>query len=354
MIRSLGLIQEDLLHAAFEQLGEGVIVADKDGKLIFVNSAAATIHGVKALDVEPDEYTQTYHLLTPDGEPFPTEELPMTRAVTKGETVEDAHWLVKRPDGTVIDAVGTARPVLGEDGTQLGAVLTVSDRTEDFATQKALEDALKMKDTLLYEVNHRVKNNLAIVSALLRLQAKKLEGEDAKSVFGDLSARVGVLSDIHGRLYQTGGHTEIEVVSFLAEQAQANVQALAVEHDVALKVRAKGTAVMSVDRAVPIALAVNELILNSMKHAFAEVEEPAIFLTLEVSGSKLDIHYRDNGPGLPPSQTNSAKKGIGQALIMNLSTQGHATVEIGTDKKHGGYKAAFSFPLNLPEPPHPA
>jgi PAS domain S-box-containing protein len=342
---------EDLLKAAFEQLGEGVIVADQNGKLIFVNSAAAAIHGVKALNVEPDEYSETYHLLTPNGQPFPSAELPLARAVLRGETVEDAHWLIRRPDGKLIDAVGTARPVKGTDGSQLGAVLTISDRTEDFATKRALQDALSMKDTLLYEVNHRVKNNLAIVSSLLRLQARKLDGEEASSVFADLSARVAVLSDIHGRLYQTGGHTEIEVVSFLAEQAQANVQALATAHDVALKVRAKGSAVISVDRAVPMALAVNELILNSIKHAFSEVEEPAIFLDIKVASGKLEVRYRDNGPGLPKGGKGASGKGIGQALIMNLSTQGHASVEIGTDKKHGGYKAAFSFPLDLPDPP---
>jgi PAS domain S-box-containing protein len=344
-------MEDSLSLAALEQLGEGVIVADRQGKLIFVNSAAAKIHGMKKLSIEPDEYTDAYQLLTPEGEPFPPETLPLALAVFKGEVVEDAHWKIRRPDGSVVDAVGTAKPVFGKDGEQVASVLTLSDRTDAFSTRRALEEALKTKETLLYEVNHRVKNNLAIVSALLKLQTKKLDDEEAQAALADISARVGVLSDIHGRLYQTGGHTEIEVVSFLGEQVRANTGALAVDHDVAVKVRAHGSAIVTVDKVVPIALAMNELVLNSIKHAFAQTAHPVIELDLEVDQGRLNIVYKDNGCGLPQGEHNGGRKGIGQALVMNLSAQAQAKVEIGSDKPGEGYRAAISIPLPAPGEP---
>jgi PAS domain S-box-containing protein len=331
--------------AALQQLAEGVILADKDGRLIFVNSAAEKIHGVKRLMIAPEDYSETYHLLTPQGEPFPSEELPLARAVIDGTAIEDAHWRIVRPDGAVVDAVGTARPILDDAGEQVASVLTLSDRTEEFAAKKALEDALTMKETLLYEVNHRVKNNLALVSALLRLQTKKLTDEAAKAALSDISTRVGVLSDIHGRLYQTGGHTEIEAVSFLAEQVQTNVNVLAAEREVGVKIRAKGSAVMAVDRVVPIALAVNELVLNSIKHAFADTEAPLVEFDLRAENGSLRIVYTDNGKGLDGAD-KAPRKGIGQALVMNLITQADASMEIGSDSTGRGYRAAMSVPLN--------
>ncbi|HYW33214.1 MAG TPA: PAS domain-containing protein, partial [Gemmatimonas sp.] len=117
------------MAAALAQLAEGVILTDEHGRITFVNDAAARLHGVARLDVAPEAYADTYHLLTEEGEPFPSTELPLARAVLRGETVVDARWRIRRPDGSEIVAVGSARPVLGSAGEQLGAVLTVRDDT---------------------------------------------------------------------------------------------------------------------------------------------------------------------------------------------------------------------------------
>lgn len=116
-------------HAAIlAQLAEGVIVADAAGRLTFVNEAAAQLHGVARLDIAPDEYSETYHLFTEEGQPYPLGDLPLARAV-QGETIHDARWRVRRPDGTEVLAVGSACPVWNGAGVQVGAVLTVRDET---------------------------------------------------------------------------------------------------------------------------------------------------------------------------------------------------------------------------------
>ena len=114
--------------AILGQLAEGVIVTDPDGRIIFINDAAARLHGVEALDIGPDDYVETYSLLTEDGRPHPQETLPLVRAV-RGETVLDARWRIRRPDGVEVLAVGNARPVFGPDGAAMGAVLTLRDET---------------------------------------------------------------------------------------------------------------------------------------------------------------------------------------------------------------------------------
>jgi PAS domain S-box-containing protein len=130
-----------LAAAALAQLTEGVILADARGRIIFVNEAAARLHGVARLDAAPDAYADTYQLLTEDGRPYPSLELPLARAVLRGETVTDARWRIRRPDGTEVLALGSARPVLGPDGAQVGAVLTVRDDTARAAAVAELQTA---------------------------------------------------------------------------------------------------------------------------------------------------------------------------------------------------------------------
>ena len=115
--------------AILTQLAEGVIVADERGRITFVNEAAAQIHGVAELGVAPDDYGQTYHLFTEAGAPFEPDALPLARAV-RGETVAETRWRIKRPDGSWVLAIGSARPVLDDQHRQVGALLTVRDDTE--------------------------------------------------------------------------------------------------------------------------------------------------------------------------------------------------------------------------------
>jgi PAS domain S-box-containing protein len=84
---------------------------------------------VAQLGVTPGRYSETYHLFTEDGRPYPAEELPLARAALRGETVEDARWRIRRPDGTEVLAVGSARPTRTPDGERIGAVLTLRDDT---------------------------------------------------------------------------------------------------------------------------------------------------------------------------------------------------------------------------------
>ena len=130
--------------AILGQLAEGVIVTDRAGRITFVNEAAQRIHGVARLDVGPDAYSETYRLLKLDGEPYPSKDLPLARAVLSQETVPDARWRIVRPDGTEVLAVGSARPVLDDRGEQLGAVLTLRDDTERDAAERALRESRDM------------------------------------------------------------------------------------------------------------------------------------------------------------------------------------------------------------------
>jgi len=124
--------------AVLHQVAEGVIVADAAGSIVFINEAAARMHGVAQFHITPPGYSNAYDLRTEDGRPYPSEDLPLARAVLRQERVEEARWRIRRPDGSEVLAVGSAKPVLDSKGMQTGAVLTLRDETARDAAERAL------------------------------------------------------------------------------------------------------------------------------------------------------------------------------------------------------------------------
>ena len=171
------------LLAALAQMAEGVIVADAEGKLVFVNAAAARMHGVATLGVAVPDYADAFQLLTEDGQPYPSTELPLARAVQRGESVVDDRWRIRRPDGTEILTLGSACPVYDEAGVQIASVLTMRDdsvqdahsrlQREHDTLERQLHDAFAQspRSTVVYDATGKP---LAVNRAFERLWGVKM------------------------------------------------------------------------------------------------------------------------------------------------------------------------------------
>jgi hypothetical protein len=155
---------EGFKSVVLDQLGEGVIIADADGRMISVNRAAEEIHGRDNLDVPPDAYSKNCELLTMDNLPYPPDELPLARAVHRGGI--GGRGAVENPaagwHGRYRCRDRPPCPQCRRHADWRGADDAVRVRAE-----QALVEALEMKDRLLFEVNHRVRNSLQIVSPIV-------------------------------------------------------------------------------------------------------------------------------------------------------------------------------------------
>tara|TARA_R110002110_G_scaffold9227_22_gene45771 strand:- start:243 stop:1733 length:1491 start_codon:yes stop_codon:yes gene_type:complete len=308
-------------QAILDQLGEGVIITDAGGEIVYMNERAQILHGQQKLGVSPDDYARTFQLLTLDRESYPVEQLPLTRAVRENITTADSEWIIRRADGSEILAKGNAKPVYDEQGGKIAAVLTIRDVTRTRANERALKEALEAKEMLLYEVNHRVKNSLQLVNSLLALQAGQ-GSEELRQNLEEARARIGVVARLHGQLYLSSMHDRIEAGAFLESLVADTVEALRRSDSVTSTAECDANVMLLLDQAIPLAIVVNELVTNALKYAFDEDAEGTVSLAVRRrEDGKVEIQIRDDGAGLPDGFDPTASSGLGMRVSYALVQQ---------------------------------
>lgn len=343
---------EGFKSVVLDQLAEGVIVADADGRIISVNRAAEELHGQVRLDVMPDGYSDSYALLTMDDLPYPPDDLPLVRAVRKGESVVEVPWKIRRPDGSVIIAVGTARPVRNAAGVQIGSVLTMRDETLRVRAEQELLEALRIKDALLYEVNHRVRNSLQIVSSIIALPLKRVQDELARETLALTQQRIEVISTIHRSLYELGKHDEVDCIALLPDLCKQVVETYSVQEAIGFICDMRGELVLPVSKAASVCLAVTELITNACKHAFHGRSPGVVRLLLDGATDQVLIRVEDDGIGMPVVFGKSEHRGIGMILVDSLARSLAADIRIDSDPSGTCFTIAFTKPEPAPDLSH--
>jgi two-component system, sensor histidine kinase PdtaS len=331
--------------AMLRQLSDGVILADSVGRITFINEAAIRLHGVEKLDVEPDEYSAAYNLLTMSGDIHPADTLPLTRAVRNLEVVTNARWRIRRPDGSEIFVVGNAQPFFDANGKAIGGVLTIHDDTNRYLAEQALEQEVATKQALLLEVNHRVKNSLQMVTSLLNMQAKKSTTDEAKGALLDAGSRISVFADMHHKLYNNGRHDRVEITDFLRDIAKKTVRALDPHNHIRLLFKSADEAELHVDHAIPLALLVSELLTNAVKHAFPDQTGGEIQVSVTNQPDRMEIGISDNGRGLAPDFDLKTGSSMGMQIVAALVDQ--VSGKLNIMKRDKGTAFLISLPASL-------
>ena len=231
----------------------------------------------------------------------------------------------------------------------IGFILTQYRKVNQFANEKrktaylALMSEKKLVDkqnlektTLLQEIHHRVKNNLQVIISLLRIQSEELKTAEAKNSFNEAISRIMTMSLIHQKMYENNSLSNINLEDYIKtlmnDIVKANYQKSKINLFFNIGFRDIGAKTI-----VPLGLIINELLSNSLEHAFEG--EGAIYLTIKhTSNHSFSMHYEDNGTWKQP-------KGVSFGLQL---------IDIFTEQLEGKYerviennKTLYKFSLNF-------
>ncbi|MEP0862218.1 MAG: sensor histidine kinase [Ignavibacterium sp.] len=174
---------------------------------------------------------------------------------------------------------------------------------------------------LLKEIHHRVKNNLNIIIGLLELQSQNIEDVAVKEMFRESINRIRSMAIIHEYLYRSENQSAIDL-SLYIESLADNLLAVYADTKKELMINYKMDSVFTdFDLAIPVGLIVNEIITNSIKHAFIERPKGKIDISLEKNKSKIKLTIKDDGIGVPVNLDIENSKSLGLQLIKLLVSQ---------------------------------
>jgi len=292
------------------------LLQDKDGvsRFPFMSRRAFEIFGVQSEDIQK-KARLAYERIHPD-------DLEKIRRAMK----ESASLLTRfnlelrliKPGGELkwIHAQAAPHPVAAGGILWDGVLIDVTERK---LAEERLKAALEEKEVLLREIHHRVKNNMQVISSLLKLQAETTGNRRVLEAFRESQDRVQAMALIHEALYQSETLAVVDLKEYALKLTTNLFQAYAPPNGrIAFKVELEALQ-LGMDHAIPLGLVLNELVVNSLKHAFPDGREGEIRITAHTVGEKeIELQVSDNGVGLPENKDWRHTKTLGLQLVIGL------------------------------------
>ncbi len=236
------------------------------------------------------------------------------------------------------------------DGAQVVAIAGVGNKSEDYdasdarqltllfegmvshmqrqKSQQELRQSLEEKEILLKEVHHRVKNNLQIISSLLSLQLGRVEDSAIVQLLRESQNRIRSMALIHERLYRSGDLSRIDFGTYVHNLTSYLVRSYPnARTTTRIRINIEGI-LLGVDLAIPCGLIVNELVSNSLIHAFPDGREGEVIVAMTCNESVARLSVRDNGVGLPKGFNFRSATTLGLQLIETLVDQIDGVIEV--------------------------
>ena len=327
------LESEQRFRSIVEQSQDGVSLTDEQGAITEWNPSQERITGLKRSEVLGRPMWDIMSQMTPDNEQNHAAYDQMKAQFLELCRTGQAPWLNQLEEGTIRRSDGTRRvvqdmifPVKTDKGFMVGVVSR--DITQRKKAEGEIEQSLREKEVLLREINHRVKNNIQVISSLLALQSRHSRDEHTVQMFKDSQGRVDSIALVHEKLYQSQDLANIDFADYVRSLADALFNAYMVNSSIlTLEINAEDVA-LDVNTAIPCGLIVNELVSNCLKHAFPNGRQGTIRIELHShKDDKLTLIVSDNGIGFPaPDFTNAQTLGL--QLVATLVRQLRGTIEL--------------------------
>jgi PAS domain S-box-containing protein len=249
-------------------------------------------------------------------------------------------------DGSMKWVEITTKPVFDEAGEVVEITGVSRDATARVLAEAALKAALAEKDRLYAELQHRVKNSLALIVSLLSLEAGTLEDDERRVPLEEAEARVRSIGLLYEQLYRTKSVEDIDLGAYLTEVARAAMNSPLGRRGLLLDCECASFRIAT-DRAVAAGLLLYEIAANAVKHAFPDGRAGAMKLELRLEGGEVSLAFSDDGRGLPAGFDLEAGSGLGSLLILRLAGQLGGSIESGPGTGGRGSRFIAHFPLVL-------
>lgn len=313
---------QSLIHAS----PLAVTVLDPDGTVTMWNPAAERIFGWSEQEV-----VGRFYPVVPEEK---KDEFRVFRErVLQGESFTGVEVVRRRKDGSSVDINLSTAPLRDFKGDVVGAMGVMADITERKKMEEQIKRSLMEKEILLKEIHHRVKNNLQIISSMLNLQSEYVKDKQTLDLFTESRNRVKSMALIHEKLYQSKDLARINFADYvrtLTEDLFRSYRGSSAE--IALKIDVEDV-FLNIDKAVSCGLIINELIANSLKHAFPSGRKGEIKISLhpDINGM-FALTVSDNGTGLPENVDSRNVESLGLQLAGLLVEQLDGAIELDKSK----------------------
>jgi PAS domain S-box-containing protein len=328
---------EGRLFTTLHSINEAVISTDKNGLVTFMNPVAQTLTGWKLEDARGNRFQDIFNINSK--ETVKDEENPSNRIIQEGIVINQTNYTLINRDEKESSIELSSAPISDEGGSMHGAVVVFHDITERMRIEqelskyrdhleelvqersmklmkineqlqqeiierkqmeKQIKASLKEKEILLSEINHRVGNNLQVIYGMLNIQSNHAEGKQCVDILKGCQNRIMSMSLVHKSLYKSSDVAHIDFSDYIQKLADRLFQIYGIGKDrIALKIDTSDVS-LGVETAIPCGLIINELVSNSLIHAFPEERKGEIKITLQpVEKDMYELRISDNGTGIP-------------------------------------------------------
>lgn len=334
---------EEKFRTLIEQSSEAIILSDENGTVIEYNMAAEELSGITAADALGKQVWDLIHRLS--SEDRPAAETRFRTMVALGTAMpreQRVEGVLRRPDGTVRYFRQNIFPIKTKKGYRVGTI--VHDVTEARNSNDRLVASLQEKNVLLKELHHRVKNNLQVISSLLYMHESRAQDQKYKVIIQNCRHQILSMALIHEDLYRSHDFHTIDFSSYVKKLANKLVAAFGVDCGIALELLLEDIS-MSIEKAIPCGLILNELCINALKYAFPagfNVRDPQLFIgLLALPDGMISLTVKDNGIGFPQNVDLQDVHSLGLQIVMTLVRQLQGNIRLEPDV---GTKFILEFP----------
>jgi PAS domain S-box-containing protein len=310
-------------------------------RIVYVNNAFERLIGEGCRELVGGHWDRL-----PESRTIPDGSKTLTQVLVEERDYVGAFTLARGDAPLTVDAWSNL--IEDEDGAplfRLVALVEVAERKGSVLDE--LQDQVREKDTQLRELQHRVKNNLQMITALIRVEAKGVSDRSLGEGFDRLAGRVEALGLLYRALGDGALHDAVDLGVYLSEIASAVMRAHAVE-GIRLDMQVD-TWPVSIDVAMPTGLVVNELMTNALKHAFVGRNGGVIQLQCTNLETGCRVVIADDGVGLPPGVTWPRPGKLSALIVRSLQQNAKAHIEIQSGPGEGSkvtivFSAADALP----------